>query len=121
MTNHTTTTDTPAEVFPSGLAAILRRAIPDGTYDPTINALRYPMPQELIKRAGSDAECSVVSLSIGLAVVGQMMMADDAARELSPHDIHALGAMLATIAETINELHQVASWASWAVGEGEPQ
>jgi hypothetical protein len=54
----------------------------------------------------ADIGTAVTTLSLGLAVIGKMMVIPEAAKELSVIDITSIGDLVVTIAETIYVLHQ---------------
>ncbi len=94
----------------SGLASLLQDLVPRASgYDNQACAVVYHHNQQELERLEGHANATRYALENGLAVIGKLLVREEAARELETHDITALGDLLATIGESLCELEEMES------------
>ena len=94
----------------SGLASLLQDLVPRASgYDNQARTVVYHHRREDLERLVGHANAARFALETSLAVIGKLLVREEAARELETHDITALGDMLATIGESLCELEELES------------
>jgi hypothetical protein len=89
----------------SCLGSLLHGLTPKATgYDSKSFTEVYPHSQEELKRLQCYASTTRFTLASGLAVIGKLLVIEEAASELNTSDITTLGDLLATFGESLLEL-----------------
>ena len=102
----------------SALASLLHGLTPRAAgYDRASATVVYPQGEKELERLASHANATRFTLAGGLAVMGKLLVREEAAPELEPADIMALGDMLATFGETLLVLEEMETSAKSALAE----
>lgn len=94
----------------SCLGSLLHGLTPKATgYDSKSFTEVYPHSQEELKRLQCYASTTRFTLASGLAVIGKLLVIEEAASELNTSDITDLGDLLAAFGESLCELEEMES------------
>lgn len=102
----------------SGLCSLLHSLTPQANgYDRKSSTVLYPQGEKELEHLESHANATRFTLASGLAVLGKLLVREEAARELETSDITALGDLLATFGESLLELEEMETSAKSALAE----